>query len=256
VREYLSLYPKEFSNYEMSVALNESDSYIFFYHFGSVVFFNIPDVLINDYLNKLQKFKNFGLSSELVSTGLVSSATTSDNFIIEVSNETQNKAFYDRIIVKELSFDAIRIASILLAQSTALEYYENLIENLLIKTNAFSRELEQKGKYLEESEDLIKFIGLCLNTRQEIIANLYIVDSPDEIWENNYLERLFTELKAILDIDVRYRALEHKIRIIQESVEVIVDLSKSRRELRLEMIIVVLIAVEVILYILSIFIKN
>jgi uncharacterized Rmd1/YagE family protein len=255
VREYLSLYPKEFSNYEMSVSLNEPDSYIFFYHFGSVVFFNVSDILINDYLNKLQKFKNFGLASELVSTGLVSSSTTSDNFIIEVSNETQNKAYYDRIIVKELSFDAIKIASVLLAQSTALEYYENLIENLLIKTNVFSRELEQKGKYLEESEDLIKFIGLCLNTRQEIIANLYIVDSPDEIWENNYLERLFTELKAILDIDVRYRALEHKIRIIQESVEVIVDLSKSRRELRLEMIIVFLIAVEVVLYILSIFIK-
>ena len=138
-----------------------------------------------------------------------------------------------------------------LAESTALEYYEVLIENLLEKTNTFSKKLQRQGRMLESTEDLIKFIGLCLNTKQEIISNLYIVDSPDETWENSELDRIHQELKAMMEVDIRYRALEYKIKIIQESVEVIVDLSKSKRETMLEMIIILLISFEVVISIIK-----
>lgn len=244
VRDKLALLPKEFSNYEMVVQADGENSYILYYNFGSVVFFNVSDAVLEREMARLSEFRT---PSDTM--------RTSDQFVIEISDTGQNKALFDRLEVRALSYDSIKIASVLLAQSTALEYYEILIEDLLEKTNKFSRRLEREGQFLTESEDLIKFIGMCLNTRQEIIANLYIVDSPDEIWENNELERLFTDLKAILDIDVRYRALEHKIQIIQESIEIIVDLAKSRRAMRLEVIIVILIAVEVVLYIFSILFK-
>ena len=55
------------------------------------------------------------------------------------------------------------------------------------------------------------------------------------------------ELKAMLEVDTRYRALEYKIKIIQESLEVIVDLSKSKRETVLEITIILIIAFEAIL---------
>lgn len=244
VRDKLGINTKEFSNYEMVVSLEGNNSFMFIYNFGSIVFFNVPDEVIDIHLARLSEFRT---PSDTM--------RTSDSFTVDISDSGQNRALFDRIEVRAISYDSAKIASVLLAQSTALEYYEILIENLLEKTNKFSRRLEEQGKFLEEDEDLIKFIGMCLNTRQEIISNLYIVDSPDEIWENNELEKLFTDLKTILDIDVRYRALEHKIQIIQESVEIIVDLSKSRRSLRLELIIVGLIAFEVVLYILSIFFK-
>ncbi len=244
IRDKFGLNTKEFSNYEMVVSLEGDNSYMIIYNFGSVVFFNVPNEVLDIHLARLSEFRT---PSDTM--------RTSDSFLIEISDVGQNRAQFDRIEVRELTYDSVKLASVLLAQSTALEYYEILIEDLMEKTNKFSRRLEEQGRFLEENEDLIKFIGKCLNTRQEIISNLYIVDSPDEIWENNELERLFTDLKAILDIDVRYRALEHKIQIIQESVEIIVDLAKSRRSLRLELIIVGLIAVEVVLYILSIFFK-
>jgi uncharacterized Rmd1/YagE family protein len=139
----------------------------------------------------------------------------------------------------------------LLAESTALEYYENLIENLLLKTNTFSKTLRRQGRMLESTEDLIKFIGLCMDTKQEIISNLYIVDSPDETWESVELDKMHQELKTMMEIDVRYRALEYKIKIIQESVDVIVDLSKSKRETLLEMTIILLITFEIIISIIK-----
>ena len=148
----------------------------------------------------------------------------------------------------EPSIQRLAAASI---AGTALEYYENLIQNLLEKTNTFSKKLQRQGRMLESSEDLIKFIGLCLDTKQEIISNLYIVDSPDETWENVELDKLHQELKTMMEIDVRYRALEYKIKIIQESVDVIVDLSKSKRETMLEMIIILLITFEIIISIIK-----
>jgi hypothetical protein len=135
----------------------------------------------------------------------------------------------------------------LLAESTALEYYEILIENLLVRINSFSKTLRRQGRMLESTEDLIKFIGLCMDTKQEIISNLYIVDSPDETWESVELDKMHQELKAMMEIDLRYRGLEYKTKIIQESIEVIVDLSKSKRETLLEMIVILLITFEIII---------
>jgi required for meiotic nuclear division protein 1 len=161
------------------------------------------------------------------------------------------KVYFDRVVSQALSYPLVKIVCMLLAESTALEYYEILIQNLLERTNTFSKKLQRQGRMLESSEDLIKFIGLCLDTKQEIISNLYIVDSPDETWENVELDRVHQELKSMMEIDTRYRALEYKIKIIQESVDVIVDLSKSKRETLLEMTIILLITFEIIISIIK-----
>jgi uncharacterized Rmd1/YagE family protein len=86
-----------------------------------------------------------------------------------------------------------------------------------------------------------------LDLKQEIISNLYIVDSPDETWESVMLDKLHQELKLMFEIAIRYRALEYKIKIIQESVDVFVDFAKSRREALLEIIIILLISFEIII---------
>ncbi|MBI3544670.1 MAG: RMD1 family protein [Deltaproteobacteria bacterium] len=241
MRDKLGYTPKEFSNYEMVVQATGEDAFILLYNFGSVVFFNVSDKDLEIEMARLSEFRT---PSDTM--------RTSDNFVIEISDSDTNRAQFDRLEVRQLTYDSIKIASVLLAQSTALEYYEILIENLMEKTGKYSRRLEKEGEYLEKTEDLLKFIGMCMSTRQDIISNLYIVDSPDEVWENNDLERLFTNLKAILDIDVRYRALEHKIQIIQESIEIIVDLTKSRRTTQLELTIIALFALDIII---SIFFK-
>jgi uncharacterized Rmd1/YagE family protein len=240
LRDRFSRAPMEFSNYELVVRYGE-DSFIFVYNYGAVVFFNVPEDVQEKELALIQDFR---APSDI--------SRTSDQFLLEVQPaETSNKVFFDRIIVPALSFEKIKIVCMHLAESTALEYYEILIENLMEKTNTFSKKLERQGRILESSEDLIKFIGMCLNTKQEIISNLYIVDSPEETWESSELDKVFQELKLMMEIDTRYRALDYKIKIIQESVEVIVDLAKSKRETMLELVIILLIAFEVVLSIIK-----
>jgi uncharacterized Rmd1/YagE family protein len=240
LRERFTEPPLEFSNYEMIVRYTPS-SYLFVYNYGSVVFFNVPEGLQEKELSAIQEYR---VSAE--------QSRATDFFLLEVKEGmASNKVFFDRVVVRSLSHEMIKIVSMLLAESTALEYYEILIENLLLKINAFSKTLRRQGKMLESTEDLIKFIGLCMDTKQEIISNLYIVDSPDETWESIELDKMHQDLKAMMEIDIRYRALEYKIKIIQESIEVIVDLSKSKRETLLEMVIILLITFEIIISIIK-----
>ncbi|NBU20833.1 RMD1 family protein [bacterium] len=251
LREKFSRPASEFSNYEMIVRYS-ADSYLFVYNYGSVVFFNVPEDLQERELSTIQEYR---VPSE--------AGRATDVFLLEVPEvlqssqvapfaiTSQSKVFFDRVVVHSLSYEIIKIVCMLLAESTALEYYEVLIEDLLLRMNKYSKTLKRQGKMLESTEDLIKFIGLCLDTKQEIISNLYIVDSPDETWENVELDRMHQELKTMMEIDVRYRALEYKIKIIHESVDVIVDLSKSKRETLLEVIIILLITFEIILSIIK-----
>jgi required for meiotic nuclear division protein 1 len=239
LRERFTREPMEFSNYELIVRYSE-DSYLFVYNYGSVVFFNVSDELQEKELSAIQEYR---MPSD--------QARATDLFMFEVDNVLSPKVYFDRVVAPKLSTEYTKITCMLLAESTALEYYEVLIESLLEKTNHFSRKLQTQGKMLESSEDLIKFIGLCLNTKQEIISNLYIVDSPDETWDSGELDRLHQEMKIMMDVDVRYRALEYKIKIIQESIEVIVDLAKSKRETLLEIIVILLIMSEIIVSIMK-----
>ena len=235
LRERFTRPALEFSNYEMVIQYSE-DSYLFLYNYGSVVFFNVSDELQEKELSAIHEYRvptDHGRATDL--------------FQLEVQEGAQTKVYFDRVVVGSLSYSLVKIVCMLLAESTALEYYEVLIENLLEKTNVFSKKLQRQGRMLENTEDLIKFIGMCLDTKQEIISNLYIVDSPDETWENVELDKIHQEFKAMMEIDTRYRALEYKIKIIQESVEVIVDLSKSKRATTLEIVIILLIAFELII---------
>ena len=239
LRERFTRPPFEFSNYELIVRYSE-DSYLFVYNYGAVVFFNVPEDLQERELSAIQEYR---LPSD--------QGRPTDVFALEVHHGTPMKVYFDRVVVPMLSKEVVTIVCMLLAESTALEYYEVLIQNLLEQTNTFSNRLQRQGRMLESSEDLIKFIGLCLSTKSEIISNLYIVDSPDETWENHDLDKMHRELKQMMEIDTRYRALDYKIKIIQDSVEVIVDLAKSKRETMLEIIIILLITFEVVISIIK-----
>ncbi|MEK7692024.1 MAG: RMD1 family protein [Bdellovibrionota bacterium] len=237
VRDRLERPPREFSNYELVIEFSPV-SFVFVYNYGSLVFFNVPEDVQESILAKLSTFRS-----------ATDFARTTDSFSVEVTPDagTGSKVFFDRIITHTLTYEKIKIGCMLLGESTALEYYEILIENLLEKANTYSKKLETEGRLLQSGEEFIKFIGMCLSTKQEIISNLYIVDSPDETWENVELDRIFQDLKTLMEIDIRYRALDYKIRIIQDSLELMVDLSKSRRDATLELTIILLIAFEIVL---------
>lgn len=211
------------------------DSYFGVYSFGSVTFFNVPQAQQDSVLERLAAIST-KLEGEL----------TSDDFIVTVSTTQRESVHFDRAVIADLSPAKIQILSTVLAESATMEYYENAVEDLLDRSETVTTEL-RTGRLPRYTRWTLQYIGMSLSTRRDLVSSLYIVDAPESTWEDRKLDRLYTQMKATMDIDVRYRALEYKLKLIQESVELIVDLTNTQRNIQLEVAIVLLIVVEIAL---------
>ena len=172
-----------------------------------------------------------------------------EDFLVEIKPDAPAEARFDRVIVPELTGPVVSVVGLLLAQSAAMDYYAEDVREITLVTDAITRQLATRGQLKGPLKSLLKFIGRCIQTKNGIIETLALFDKPDITWEQESLDVLFVRLRKLLEIDDRFRALEYKLRMIQETLELIVDLSRSRQSFLLEAAVFVLILVEVMVMI-------
>lgn len=170
-----------------------------------------------------------------------------EDFLIELRPGGRLEVQFDRVILPEATLPAFKVISLLLAQSVAMDYYEEDVQDILTRSEAITRSLQIAGRLPGRVGDLVKFIGSCIATKNGVIATLALFDKPDAAWEVQSLDRLYNSLRLELELDDRFRALEAKLRMIQENLVLLVDLSQHRSTWRLEVTVVLLILFEVIL---------
>lgn len=152
---------------------------------------------------------------------------------------------FDEIILDRIDEKVIRVAMLNLAQSVALDYYHDVTESLLNEVKGFATELEVTGRLKISRKNMMRFIGRALNTQNEIAGNIYIFDSPDIVWEDEYLDTLHRGLMKYFDLRVRYNEVEYTLRIIEDNLTVFREIIHQRESTILEAIIILLILVEV-----------
>lgn len=215
---------------------DEPSAWVSLYDFGSVAFFNVSAAQQARVLAAVRS-RCTALSDE----------PTSDDFRVIIEPHAAERVSFDHAVLNEPSRAKIGIIALLVAQSATLEHYERQVETLLDSAETISEPMKRHGKLPRYDRDTIRFIGISLSTRRDLVSRLYILDEPEGTWEDAALDRLFKQMKATLDIEVRYRALEYKLGLIQEGVDVIVELTNAQRNIWLEIIIVLLIVVEIAL---------
>ena len=170
-----------------------------------------------------------------------------EDFLVELLPGSKLEVKFDRVVMSEASVPALKVMSLLLAQSVAMDYYEEDVQEIVKRTDVITRNLQTAGRIPGRVDDLVKFIGSCIATRNGVISTLALFDKPDATWEHQHLDRLYNSLRLELELDDRFRALEAKLRMIQENVVLLVDLVQHRSTWRLELVVVVLILLEVLL---------
>ena len=150
------------------------------------------------------------------------------------------------VTVPELNLETLRILMTYVAQSVALDFFATQAQKLLTDTKALSLVLEEKGRISLSGDQLARYIAKSMNLKHTIVGSLYILDSPDETWENQELDRLDRALKRTFDIQTRYRSVAEDIQMAQENLDLLRELSQSRKSTQLEWIIIALILVEVV----------
>lgn len=239
VATYIPISAANSSGSELEYQLGER-SFVFIYNFGAIAFFNVAEEEQQTYIKAISNVSP------------VNPQVTSEDFKIVEVNEAdpvsqKHDLTFDSIRIRELTLKKIKLVADIIAESTAIEYFEQIVErDLLTESRSISRSLRSSGKTSLSMKDMARFVGTCLATKQDIISELYVVDSPEETWEDQNFAKLYFDLKQHFEIETRYRVLEYKLKLIQETVDVIVEMLRFKRHQFLEVVIVALIAVEVV----------
>lgn len=220
----------------------DEQRFIFLYRFGSIVFFNISR---DDQNREFDRIAN--------SLDIDEEISASEEFYLEDNSEELTITF-DTLKCSKPEYETVYLASFVLAQSVALEYFENLVDDMLERSRKITRNLETTGKIKRKIKDLVKYIGFALTTRQVIVSKLYILDKPEMTWDNPALEKLYTLLSNTFELKERYKMLDYKFDMIQDSLEILSDLIKTRKETILELLIIILIFIEVVLFVYELFV--
>lgn len=219
------------------------ESFFFIYRFGSVIFFNVEPTRQTAIIERIKML--IGQKPEML---------TSEEFAVEIKPGEKAQVGFERATLDRLSIERTELLAFILAQSTALEYFEIKVDDLLRKTGDIGHVLRQKGRLAHSAGDIKRFIGHCITTKQDLVASLYLLDKPDETWDDQFLDNLYRDAVDMFEIKDRYKTIDYKLRMTQESLELISELLQYRNANYLEWAIIILIAVEIVLFVLQIFV--
>jgi uncharacterized Rmd1/YagE family protein len=212
------------------------NKYISIFNYGVVVFSNHSQREIDQVITDIEKHitNKQDRISETISIEFIDTTGVSyENEVLSFPAEYESNELF-RIVMFDLS------------QTVAIDYYSGIADILLQEVKSLSSELEHKGKISLGKKDMMKFIGKSLNTKNKIVDNLYIFDSPDIAWDNENVERVHKILTRTFDLNARFKELEYTFKIIDDNLQIFNDTYNHRYSSTLEIVVIILILIEVL----------
>lgn len=213
---------------------NEDDRYLYITSYGVLVFSGCDETKLSEMLTFVKSFCRNLLIDRLTEEFTIFEDAKVDRFE------------YNAIHLSRFDPNLLRIIMLNVGQSVALDYFSNQTVQLLEDTKYYTLKLENKGKLDISNKSLLQFIGKTLNVRNRIVENLYIIDTPEETWNDEYLHMIDNGLRNTFDLKIRFKDLDYNLQIVKDNLELFKDLMQHRRSNLLEVIIIILILIEVI----------
>src|ERR1700733_9768989 len=151
------------------------------------------------------------------------------------------------ITLKTVTPEHLVVIADALSKSVVLARDEREVRAASGLVEPFARQLAEKGRTSGGRRANLKHIGNALLVQHRVSGRVAVADKPDVLWDRPDLERLYARLEDEYELKERAEALTRKLSVIAESAEVLGDILDTKRSFRLEMIIVILIAVELII---------
>ena len=209
---------------------------VFFYPFGAAVFHDVPAEQREEWLARIR-----------AAIPRLTTKVVAESFSAREEPGARTRLVGGMLELAEMGSARASAIAQVVAQSAAMEYYERLVDDLFARTDALVGPLERLGTVSLRTRRLHRFIGEAISTRNEVLSVLHLLDKPDEVWDDPELDRIYDDLRAEFDLTDRYQALESKLRGVQESLELVLDVARDRRMWILEVSIALLILVELVL---------
>jgi uncharacterized Rmd1/YagE family protein len=151
------------------------------------------------------------------------------------------------ILVRELSLERLLIVADALAKSVVLARDEREVANVLDTIEPFARELATSGQTSRSRTALLKLLGNSLLVQHRVSGRVAVSEKPDVLWDRPDLERLYARLEDEYELSERDETLNRKLTVISDTATTLADIIDTKRSLRLELIVVFLIAFEIVI---------
>jgi len=150
------------------------------------------------------------------------------------------------IQLRDMSPERLLVIADVLAKSVALAHDEREVAKVLEIIEPFARELADHGRTRRDRKGILKLIGNALLVQHRVSGRVAIGEKPDALWDRPDLERLYARLEDEYELKERVDALTRKLAVVAETANTLADIIDTRRSLRLELIVVMLIAFEIV----------
>jgi required for meiotic nuclear division protein 1 len=149
--------------------------------------------------------------------------------------------------VRDMSPERLLVIADVLAKSVVLAHDEREVAKVIEIIEPFAKELADHGRTRRNRKGILQLIGNALLVQHRVSGRVAIGEKPDALWDRPDLERLYARLVDEYELTERVDALNRKLAVVAETANTLADIIDTRRSLRLEQIIVLLIAFEIVI---------
>jgi uncharacterized Rmd1/YagE family protein len=207
---------------------------IFYFPYGSIVCWGFTEEEEKDILNSLKEFeKEPNPKSEL------DEFTFTYGEIIKIEEDEitlHNKSTLTKLAISHG-----------LAQSVKLTIFEELIQKTIDNTKQLPIDLVRKGKIKLSRKEISKKMGEIFIERSFINLHSEILETPEFFWDYPELEPFYRRTAHYLDVNKRVEALNKRLNVVHELIEILSSELNHQYSSRLEVTIILLILVDVII---------
>ncbi|MFT4939646.1 MAG: putative Rmd1/YagE family protein [Paraglaciecola sp.] len=134
------------------------------------------------------------------------------------------------------------------AQSSKLEVFEARAEQTILDNRYLAKSMAEKGKIPLSRRQLSKLRGSLFQTKSDIVLNFNLLDTPEFFWEYPLLEMHYQTVAKYLELKPRIEILNLKLQTIEELFNMLATEQNHQHSSFLEWIIIILIAVEIVIF--------
>ncbi len=207
------------------------------FRFGVVVLFDLSVLEADDVLRRLSPRVIRPLTVREDETATIEAALDRDEQILPGGP----------ILLKSVTPEHVMVIADALAKSVILARDEREVGSVIDRIEPMARELAEKGRTPGDQKAILKLIGNALLVQHRVSGRVAVADKPDAVWDRPDLERLYGRLQEEYELPERAEALTRKLQVISDTAEVLSDMIDTRRSLRLEFAVVLLIVFEIVL---------
>jgi uncharacterized Rmd1/YagE family protein len=172
---------------------------------------------------------------------------------IRVSSSDPERLDPDGVLsLHDATVERLQVVAHVLAKSTVLAHHEERVGGAFDRIEALAGAL-RSGRGGGRSGELQREIADALLVQSQTVGRVEVAEKPEITWDRPDLDRLYERLAREYELDDRDHALQRKLDLVANAASTALDLLHTRRGLRLEWYIVLLILVEIVVILYDMF---